>query len=516
MPHEVAIGDAIAGFLVVPLDGADVEELDAAWLMNALQTERDYWELLLPDGLPIEVPDEGIQALLEASARNMLQARARRGASHVFEVGPTLYRDFWVADGYFMLEAVRYIGLDEQADEALAVLETHVRDDGSIVALHDMGHTKETAIAIAMLVRQAELAGDVQRLDPWWDRIARAVEHIARLHASTYELPEDSPCWGLMPPAFADGGAAGRRCEYTTILWCLAGVREVTEMAELLERPEAGRFRESYVQLRSAFAAHAVRHREPLSDSHHYLPMVLEPGAHHTRPGVGATAAEEEIRPETATWALAHAIYPGEVFTPDDPIVQDYLHLLDLRDDEEQIPATTGWLPYRAVWSYYASFAAHAFLWAGRPEKAIQYLYGFANHAAPTRVWREEQPLRGSGLNIINGDMPHNWASAEFIRLVRNLLVFERGNDLLLLSGLPDQWLHAKRPVRIATPTRFGPLKLRVEPDSAASLIELEMTVGARAKQTTLHVPAGTWRLRINGVETVEAGPNLLDIRERL
>ncbi len=33
--------------------------------------------------------------------------------------------------------------------------------------------------------------------------------------------------------------------------------------------------------------------------------------------------------------------------------------------------------------------------------------------------------------------MPHNWASAEFIRLVRHLLILERGDELHLLEGLP-------------------------------------------------------------------------------
>jgi hypothetical protein len=517
VPVEVSPGGAISGLLVLPLDGADVEQIDDAWLARSLAVERAYWKSLVPDGLPIEIPDPGIQSLLEASARNILQARALRGETHVFEVGPTLYRDFWVADGYFMLEAVRYMGLGEQADEALAVLETHVQDDGSIVALQDVGHSKETAIAIAMVVRQAELAGDLGCLDPWWETIARAVEHIARLHASTYELPQESPCRGLMPPAFPDGGVAGRRCEYTTMLWCLAGLRAVADMAEFVGRSEACRFREVYLHLRTAFMAHADAHREPLSDGHRYLPMVLEPGAHHTRPGVAAVAPEDQIRPETATWAFAHAIYPGQIFQPDDSLVQDYLYLLDLRDDDEQIPASTGWLPHCAVWSYYASFAAHAFLWAGDPHKAVEYLYGFANHAAPTGVWREEQALRGSGLNTINGDMPHNWASAEFIRLVRNLLVFERGDDLRLLPGLPEQWLRSEAPTRLTTPTRFGRVDLLVRADDPVGLIEVVVAPGvARAEHVTVQIPPGEWRLRVNDAEAVEAGPSIVDIGDRL
>ena len=97
-------------------------------------------------------------------------------------------------------------------------------------------------------------------------------------------------------------------------------------------------------------------------------------------------------------------------------------------------------------------------LYAGHPDKAVDYLYAMANHAAPTRVWREEQSLAASDNADFVGDMPHNWASAEFVRLVRHLLVFERGETLELLPALPPEWLRPGAEVRVdRTPTRFGP-----------------------------------------------------------
>ena len=60
---------------------------------------------------------------------------------------------------------------------------------------------------------------------------------------------------------------------------------------------------------------------------------------------------------------------------------------------------------------------------------------------------------------------PHNWASAEFVRLTRNLLIFERGDRLELLPGLPEKWLptSANPLVLAATSTKFGPVDLRLE-----------------------------------------------------
>ena len=36
--------------------------------------------------------------------------------------------------------------------------------------------------------------------------------------------------------------------------------------------------------------------------------------------------------------------------------------------------------------------------------------------------------------------MPHNWASGEFIRMVRHMLILERGGELHLLEALPKAW----------------------------------------------------------------------------
>jgi hypothetical protein len=41
-------------------------------------------------------------------------------------------------------------------------------------------------------------------------------------------------------------------------------------------------------------------------------------------------------------------------------------------------------------------------------------------------VWREEQKPQGKGNNEV-GDMPHNWASAEFIRMVVHMIQLDQG-----------------------------------------------------------------------------------------
>jgi hypothetical protein len=112
------------------------------------------------------------------------------------------------------------------------------------------------------------------------------------------------------------------------------------------------------------------------------------------------------------------------------------------------------------IWNYFASFYGHAWLWQGDGRKAARALYAFANHAAPLLEWREEQSLKGGEFKKV-GDMPHNWTSAEFIRLTIHLRALDRGNQLHLFEGLPAEWTQPGMVTKlngIATP--FGPLTM--------------------------------------------------------
>src|SRR5208282_3891968 len=68
-------------------------------------TARDraaaYWQQApLPYGR-VQVPDAGIQALIDSSIRNIWQAREIKQGLTVFQVGPTCYRGLWIVDGAF-------------------------------------------------------------------------------------------------------------------------------------------------------------------------------------------------------------------------------------------------------------------------------------------------------------------------------------------------------------------------------------------------------------------------------
>jgi hypothetical protein len=462
-PTILKAGETYSGAVIFPLNHANIFGLDYKWAQAALYKERTFWHELTLMHTTLQVPDNDVMDMITACARNILQAREIEDGLPVYKVGPTVYRSLYVVDGHFFLEAAQYLGDSMSASRALDTLLRRVHEDGSIYEMAH--HTKETGISIATIVRQTELLGDDERLLSLWSVIQNAVAYIEHLRAESKKLPADHPCRNLLPQAYGDGGIGGNRGEYTTTFWMLIGLKSVADAAQRLGLlDDAKRFRRNFDELLLDFRLHATREMKSLADGTPYLPIKFDQSSeHHWFPNyIGEVPRWHRLQPQSGTWALCQAIYPGEVFAADDPLTHNLLTLYEQTDNTEGIPEDTGWLPYRAVWVYHAGFAANVWLYNNRPEKAVDYLYEFANHASTTRVWREEQSLVGSNHGQLFGDMPHNWASVEFVRLVRNLLVFERGDTLELLPGLPKEWMRDRIDVQ-NMPSRFGKINLSVD-----------------------------------------------------
>jgi hypothetical protein len=182
-----------------------------------------------------------------------------------------------------------------------------------------------------------------------------------------------------------------------------------------------------------------------------------------------------------AQWTFCHGVYPG-------PLVKGNLDNLETYEKEGMI-TTTGWLT-SGIWNYFASFYGHALLWQGEGRKAAEVLYAYANHASPLFAWLEEQGLKNEPIRE-NGDMPHNWASGEYIRLAVHLLALDRGRELHLFEGLPSEWTKPGMTTKlegIATP--FGPLScsLKISEDGATAKLKVAPLSDPSCEKIVVHL----------------------------
>ncbi len=468
--------------------GHEAGDVGLDWAKAQEPRARDYWlGLDFPAGV-LRVPDPAVQELLASCVRNIYQAREIKDGRPVFQVGPTCYRGLWVVDGAFILEAMAYLGRGREARAGIEHLLTRRNADGSFDLLGK--YWKENGIVLYLLYRHAQLTHDPDWLRARWPVVVGAVEAIKRLRNESRADPA-APEAGLMPPGTSDGGVPGVRAEYTNVYWNLAGLKAAIEAARLLGAPELSAWEAEYADFRRAFDRAVARDAKPYGEGRIILavPMVPDP----------------EIAPIRGQWAFCHAVFPGKIFAANEPLVRGNMALLD-DNLSEGLVYGTGWMA-DGIWNYFGSFYAHAHLWQGNGALAARTLYAFANHASPLRAWREEQPPkeRAEGAKFV-GDMPHNWASAEFIRLVRNLLVLERGTELHMLEGLPRIWLAPGAVTEIKdAATDFGPFSMRLEvaADGAAARLALVPPAAAELARVVVHL--GAW--------AGEAEPEIEDLR---
>ena len=457
-----------------------------------------YWkDAPLPYG-HVQVPDAQIQALFDASIRNIWQAREIKNGLPAFQVGPTVYRSLWVVDGAFILEAAAMLGAGQEARAGIARELTYQKADGSIEVLKrviaeglqgkpwpkenggseaNFNYSKENGIALWTFLRHAQLTQDKAWLATVYPKMQRIAEHIRQLR-----LPKNatSPDAGLIPPGSTDGGQNGFVPEYSNTLWNLVGIRAFVEAARWLGKDgDATRWQAEYDDFLATFHRTAARDMKVDPYGNRYLPNRMD----------GADL------PQRAQWAFLQAVYPGEVLAKDDPIVAGNLAMLKASLKEGMVYGS-GWDEH-GIWTYLGSFFAHALLWEGDDAAVVDQLYAFANHAAPTLAWREEQTLKEQPFSP-TGDMPHNWASAEFIRLVTHMIELDRGKELHLLEAIPGTWLKPNAVTslsKVATP--FGPLTLNltVAPDGKTARLHVEALDDPSCTGIIVHSP-GTGALQ--------------------
>ncbi len=472
-----------------------------------LAEAKDYWRNWRAFGGDVHwaLPQRQ-DAFLLACARNIQQAREIKDGRSVFQVGPTVYRGLWIVDGNFLLEAARYLGYDREAEQGLRAEWNNQLPTGQVVAGGGDEHWKDTAIAMFTLVRQCELAQDWSLFCELEPNVVRAVDFLIRLRDDTRKGTSANGRYGLLAPGFPDGGIGGVRSEFTNTVWSLAGLRAVADAGERLGMKSAGKVHQFYRELREAFFTAAQQEMAQHREGFEYLPMLMKDDPAYSAPDLWARP-----NPQSAQWALSHAIYPGLVFDKTDPIVRGHIALMQWCTKEE-IPSETGWILHEGSWNYGASFAAHVYLWAGMRDWAHSTIVGFLNHAAPMYCWREEQPLQNSLLGRIWGDMPHNWASAECVRCLRHMWVFEDAAALRLLAGVTDMELRDRKPCRMAnTPTRFGRVTLNLEPTTSGWRLNFAREAGPEPQAVEMPVALGS-RLRfdrIEGATTKTAGNTL-------
>jgi hypothetical protein len=124
---------------------------------------------------------------------------------------------------------------------------------------------------------------------------------------------------------------------------------------------------------------------------------------------------------------------------------------------------------------------------AGSQQRVVDGLYAELAHTTATHAGFETG-VRVYGSRAVDDNMtPHGWFAAEYVTLLRNMLVRERPDGIALMSALSPAWLKPGESVSVHdAPTAYGKLSFTLRPTDDGARLEWHADV---PEGTPIHWP---------------------------
>jgi hypothetical protein len=425
---------------------------------------RASWSRLLRGAMRLDLPEPKVVDTFYASLVNILMPRYRvSGGEWVQAVNEQCYHAFWLRDASAMTHALDVSGLHAKAAQNLPFFLTW-QDPVTGLFISRPGQLDGFGQALWAFGDHFRRTGDgsfgrlvypsVQRAMAWFER-ARAADPLKLMPAGD---PRDNE--------FVVGHLAGDN------FWAYAGGEMAVDMARRLGHgADAARWAADLADFRRVLQARA---RAAAARVGGYVPPALD-----------ARGGQD--------WGNYWLSWPAQAFPVTDPLVTRTI--AHARSRFREGLATYGqpallhaYLGYRVLETQLLRNEAPA---------VVRGLYDELAHTTSTNA-SFETGIRPYGSRTAGtGTVPHGWWAAEYVTLLRNMLVRERGNGLVLMSALSPAWLTPGEVVEVRNaPTELGPVSFRLQVKQGGA----RLTWRSRSSRLSWPVPYGVREARAPGL----------------
>lgn len=387
----------------------------------------ERWRKLLTHGMNIRVPDDAVQNAFDANKAFLLLLHDTDSIT----AGPFLYHEFWFRDAAYMLNALSQLGYHEQVKRVLETYPRYLRKDGFMLAQD--GEWDANGQALWVLEQHTRLSGDFEILhDQYW-QILNAAHWIDAARQKTKQHGTRVPEHGLLPAGMSAEHLGPNDFYFWDDWWGLAGLRAALFAAQLFNSAaDAEKLQFAY----DAFLqdVNAALEQTAQKNNARWLP------------------ASPSRRADSAMVSNLVASYPLQLVMPDDARISATIE--KLQSESFVDGAFFHHVGHGGFGTYLALHIGGAEIFQRKPEAwaALRFLL---KHASPTWTWAEaiHPTTRHGG----HGDGHHGWMAADLISFIRNALLFEEHDHLVLTPALPDEWIFETASIKVErAATRFG------------------------------------------------------------
>ncbi|MBM3130121.1 MAG: hypothetical protein FJ009_16040 [Chloroflexi bacterium] len=446
---ELGAGESKTLTALMPMEREELDEdelpitnyqLPISNLQSLISNTVSNWREDLSHGMRIRVPDEKLQAAFDANKAYLLLLHD----GDTITPGPFTYHQFWFRDAAYLLNALDQLGYHDEARQVIEKFPRRIRKDGYAHATE--GEWDSNGAAIWAMVEHARLSGNTTLLarDYWsllkmasWINSKRRRTKDKRKRSAVSS--QQSLHHGLLPPGPSAEHLGPSDYFYWDDFWGLAGLREAARAADWLgQKSDAEKLRANFESFRADVDAS--------------LAGVA------ARIGRAAMPASPYRRLDAGMIGSLAALYPLRLFDARDPRIVDTLAAL--KEIAWMEDAYFNHVGHSAFGTYLSLHVAQCLLFQ-RDADAWKTINWVLRHASPTFTWAEGiHPLtRRGGM----GDGHHGWALADFLLAVRNALLFEEDDHLVLTPALPEDWCAEMNAIKVEhAPTYFGNLNFTI------------------------------------------------------
>jgi hypothetical protein len=433
-------------FALAPLGGVDAAARPPGWSQTfaaAFEPTAKSWTAELAKGARYTFPDPQWQRVFTASKGLLVTDYERHGASRSPLGNPLQYRDFYLRDGARVIRALDLLGRHDLAAEGLALLYKFQWPPGAFVS--QRGQLDGTGQAIWALTQHVALAGGDDALRAYGEAALKGAAWVVRNRQSTTEI--GGPAAGLMPYSDPRDNEMIRGHLLGTDAWSVFALENTAVLSERMGRDptawrnEAAAYRKHLLEV---WDREARRQGRP-------MPPAVERGARD--------------------WGNLSAVYPTAVLDASDARVR----ALDAWLHATYVEGLMTFGSRDSLHHYVTFDVTQARLRRGDRAGTLVDIQALLDHTLPDGTGWELRHRTGAGY----GDNlpPHGTFAAMWIDLARSCVLYERGDSLVVLAGVPESWLTAGGLAVENAPTAFG---LAAVKTSANGEIALDLPAPAR------------------------------------
>ena len=395
---------------------------------NALRHQvRLYYNRIFGAATGISVPEPKVVDTYYASLANMALPRYRGPNGWVQAVNNMRYHAFWLRDAAMITRAFDLVGLRGIARQNLDYFFSWQQPDGLFISRPEQYDGWGQALwAFGEHYRLTRDAGFARRAFP---AVQRAMGWLGAARAGDGRR--------LLPPVVnnVDNDLVGGHLVADNF-WAAAGIAGAVEIAR-----GAGQRGAAAAWTATLGDFKATLRRQILSQ---------------TPRGPIRSSLD---RPGGQYWGPLWANYISDVFPANSPVVQN-----TMRRGRRLFSEGIMTYLYRRLLHHYSGFRVfQTELNANQQLNALRGFYAELAHTTGTNAGWEAATSPFGDRVIDDATTPHGWWAAEYVTMLRNMLVREEGRDVVLMSAVSPSWLRPGRRISVRrAPTHFGTVSFRL------------------------------------------------------